>query len=107
VQAAEGATQLSLKKLTPVRLLKNSFFEQVRQAEEEGASAGDLQKLLGRGRAKKGMYEGDLEEGELEIGQVSALIDQVLPAREIVENIWKEFLEAMTNPIKKTNFKPA
>jgi enoyl-[acyl-carrier protein] reductase II len=105
VQATEGATQLSLKKLTPVRLLKNRFFEEVQLAEERGASAGELQKLLGRGRAKKGMYEGDLENGELEIGQVSALLKEILPASVIVENLWKEFNEALVNPLKESTFK--
>lgn len=105
VQATEGATQLSLKKLTPVRLLKNRFFEEVQSAEESGASAGELQKLLGRGRAKKGMYEGDLENGELEIGQVSALLKGILPASVIVENLWNEFNEALANPLKASTFK--
>ncbi|HPE97902.1 MAG TPA: DUF561 domain-containing protein, partial [Chitinophagales bacterium] len=72
VGAGEGSTELSLKQLTPVRLIKNAFYQQVKEAEERGASKEELQQLLGRGRAKKGMFEGDLEEGELEIGQVSA-----------------------------------
>lgn len=104
VHAAEGDTQLSLKKLTPVRLLKNQFFQQVQAAEARGASEEELKALLGRGRAKKGMYEGNLEEGELEIGQVSALLDDILPAGQIVRNIWSEFGEALQNPIKKYNF---
>ena len=78
IQAGEGETQLSLKKLTPVRLLHNKFFEEVQEAEERGASEEELSQLLGKGRAKKGMFEGDLEEGELEIGQVSALLDTIL-----------------------------
>ena len=78
IQAGEGETQLSLKKLTPVRLLHNKFFEAVQEAEERGASEEELSQLLGKGRAKKGMFEGDLEEGELEIGQVSALLDTIL-----------------------------
>lgn len=105
IHAAEGSTQLSLKKLTPVRLMKNRFFDQVQEAEARGAATDELQKLLGRGRAKKGMYEGDLEEGELEIGQVSALLDEILPAGKIVKNIMEEFEEGLRNPIKNYNFK--
>ena len=101
ISAAEGDTHLSMKALTPVRLLKNKFFEQVQEAEKKGASAEELAKLLGKGRAMKGMYEGNLEEGELEIGQVSALLDDILPAALIVENIWREFNEALRNPVKK------
>ena len=104
VDAAEGDTQLSLKKLTPVRLLKNRFFEQVAEAERRGATEEELKTLLGRARAKKGMYEGDLDEGELEIGQVSALLHDILPAGVIVENIWKEFSGALQNPINKFTF---
>jgi enoyl-[acyl-carrier protein] reductase II len=100
VAAAEGDTHLSMKSLTPVRLLKNSFFKKVAAAEARGASVEELKQLLGRARAKKGMYEGDMEEGELEIGQVSALVTDVLPAAIIVENIWKEFMETLNIPIK-------
>ena len=100
IQAAEGDTQLSMKKLTPVRLLKNAFYKQVAEAELRGAGAEELQQLLGRARAKKGMYEGNLEEGELEIGQVSALLKEVLPAQEIVKKVWQEFEMALQNPIK-------
>ena len=105
IHAAEGDTHLSLKKLTPVRLLKNKFFQQVTEAEMRGATPDELLALLGRARAKKGMYEGDLDEGELEIGQVSALVNEVLPAAAIVENIWKEFAEALGDPLKNINFK--
>lgn len=97
VQASEGDTQLSLKQLTPVRLLKNEFFKAVQAAENRGASPDELKQLLGRARAKKGMFEGDLEEGELEIGQVSALIKEMKPAGEVVQEIWEDFL-------KKINF---
>jgi len=99
VSASEGDTQLSLKKLTPVRLLKNKFFQDVQEAELRGADTEELKRLLGRARAKKGMYEGDMDEGELEIGQVSALVDEILPAAEIVENLWSEFQQALQNPI--------
>jgi len=74
------------------------FFEAVQEAEERGASEEELSQLLGKGRAKRGMFEGDLEEGELEIGQVSALLDTILPAHQIVEDIWNEFQEAMQEP---------
>jgi enoyl-[acyl-carrier protein] reductase II len=95
VQASEGDTQLSLKQLTPVRLLKNNFFKAVQAAENRGASPDELKQLLGRARAKKGMFEGDLEEGELEIGQVSALIKEIKPAGEVVEEIWKDFYKTI------------
>ena len=98
IQAGEGETQLSLKKLTPVRLLHNKFFEAVQEAEERGASEEELSQLLGKGRAKKGMFEGDLEEGELEIGQVSALLDKILPAQQIVNDVWGEFQSACQAP---------
>lgn len=99
VASKEGDTVLSLKQLTPVRLLRNSFFEQVQAAELRGASKEELQKLLGRGRAKLGMFEGNLEEGELEIGQVSTLLDGILPAAEIVKNVRNEFAQALENPM--------
>lgn len=90
--ATEGDTKLRMKKLVPVRLLKNSFAEAVAQAEAEGADAEKLQQLLGRARAKLGMFEGNMEEGELEIGQVSAMLKEIKPAAEILQNIWQEFL---------------
>ncbi|MGZ8537783.1 MAG: NAD(P)H-dependent flavin oxidoreductase [Flavisolibacter sp.] len=105
IHAAEGDTQLSLKKLTPVRLLKNKFFKEVQEAELRGAGEEELRKILGRARAKKGMHEGDLDEGELEIGQVCAILDDILPASILVESIWNEFQELLGNPLKKTNFK--
>lgn len=101
IHAAEGDTQLSLKQLTPVRLLKNEFFRQVQEAELRGASKEELASLLGRARAKKGMFEGDLEQGELEIGQVSSLLGNILPAKAIVENVWKEFMNGLAEPVKK------
>jgi enoyl-[acyl-carrier protein] reductase II len=101
IQAAEGDTHLSMKKLIPVRLLKNKFFQQVQEAELRGANEDELKQILGRARAKKGMHEGDLNEGELEIGQVSAIVKEILPAGYIVENIWSEFKEALGNPLKK------
>ncbi len=100
IASAEGDTQLTLKQLTPVRMLKNNFFAQVQKAELQGASTEELQKLLGRGRAKKGMFEGDMNEGELEIGQVSAIIRKIKPAAEIVKEIWEEFEAALKRPLK-------
>jgi enoyl-[acyl-carrier protein] reductase II len=100
VQSREGDTILGLKKIVPVRLLKNAFAASVLEAEQRGASPEDLLTLLGRGRAKKGMFEGDLEEGELEIGQVSALVNDIQPAADIVKQTWKEFEAACINPFK-------
>ncbi len=91
VQAEEGATHLTLKELAPVRLMKNPFYESVMAAYARGASVSDLSLLLGRGRAKKGMFEGDLEEGELEIGQIAASIRDIKPVAEIVKAILDEF----------------
>lgn len=91
ISSEEGDTELSLKKLTPVRLLKNEFYNQVKNAEEAHASVQQLTQLLGRGRAKKGMFEGDLIEGELEIGQVCSLIKSIKPAAEIVNEVWNEY----------------
>lgn len=93
IQAGEGDTMLTLKKLVPVRLLKNPFFQQVQEAENRCASLEELKALLGKGRAKKGMFEGDLENGELEIGQVSALVREIKPAADVVKEIWEEFCQ--------------
>ena len=101
LSASEGDTKLMMKKLVPVRLMKNHFFEQVQKVEDDGATSETLKELLGRGRAKKGMFEGDLEDGELEIGQASALISNILPAAGIVKNIYREFEQAITNPVKR------
>lgn len=100
IRSKEGETVLTLKQLTPVRLIKNAFFKQVSEAESTCASTDELSALLGRGRAKKGMFEGDLEEGELEIGQVSASLKHVQPAAEIVNEIWQEYLSRLANPLK-------
>jgi enoyl-[acyl-carrier protein] reductase II len=91
INSIEGDTELVLKKLAPVRLLKNEFYQEVHAAEKAGASAETLSALLGKGRAKKGMLEGDLINGELEIGQVSSLLKDILPAQKIIENVWSEF----------------
>jgi enoyl-[acyl-carrier protein] reductase II len=100
INSQEGDTILTMKQLTPVRLIKNQFYKAIQEAELKGASIEELKNLLGRARAKKGMFEGNLDEGELEIGQVSANLDSILPAKIIVENVWKEFKEALANPLK-------
>lgn len=91
--AEEGDTKLQLKSLVPVRLLKNEFALALADAEARGANRAELAALLGRARAKKGMFEGDLQQGELEIGQVSAMLHSIQPASEIVAEIWQEFLQ--------------
>ena len=100
INANEGDTMLSLKQLTPVRLLKNNFFNQVLQAEQRCAAIEELKQLLGRGRAKNGMFEGNLQDGELEIGQVSAVIKTIQPAADIVKEIWNEFELLLKQPVK-------
>lgn len=98
VAANEGDTILSLKKLTPVRLIKNEFTKQVQAAEDRGASVEEMEQLLGRARAKHGMFEGDTTEGELEIGQISALIKDIKPAAEVVAGLWNEFCKTAEDP---------
>lgn len=100
INSQEGDTILTMKQLTPVRLIKNDFYKQVQEAENRGASVEELKEILGRARAKKGMFEGQLEEGELEIGQVGANVRDILPAAKIVDEVWQEFREALANPIK-------
>ncbi len=94
ISTVEGDTILSLKQLTPVRLIKNKFFEEVKKAEDSGADAGMLKEILGKGRAKLGMFEGDLDKGELEIGQISAAIREILPAADVVKRIMSEYEQA-------------
>jgi enoyl-[acyl-carrier protein] reductase II len=103
IHSSEGDTQLALKSLTPVRLLKNHFYELVKEAESAGASKETLVALLGKGRSKRGMFEGNLEEGELEIGQVSTLLKEILPAATIVKNIWNDF-ESTLKQLGSTRF---
>jgi enoyl-[acyl-carrier protein] reductase II len=100
IETNEGDTMLALKKLTPVRLIKNKFFNEAFTAEQNGADAETLQHILGRARAKKGMFEGDMNEGELEIGQIASLVKEIKPAAEIVKEIWNEF-ELAKNEILK------
>ena len=96
IDAKEGDTLLTLKELTPVRLLKNEFYTQLQSAYQAGADKEKLSEILGRGRAKKGMFEGDLVDGELEIGQVAGLIKKIIPAGEIVQEMMTEFHQALT-----------
>jgi enoyl-[acyl-carrier protein] reductase II len=102
INSQEGDTILTMKQLTPVRVIKNKFFQEIMQAELRGATTDELKAILGRARAKKGMFEGNLDEGELEIGQASALLDRILPAAAIVKNVWEEFEEGLRNPVKNT-----
>ncbi len=104
VSLGEGSTKLALKKLAPVRLIKNDFFNQVNDAEQRGAAEEELRNLLGRGRAKKGMFEGDLNEGELEIGQVAATIDDVPTVEEIMKRLMVEFEQARRELVEGANF---
>ena len=101
----EGDTQLMLKKLAPVRLIKNDFFKQVDGAEKAGASAEQLNEILGRGRAKKGIFEGDMKEGELEIGQVSAMIDDIPTVETIMKNIISDFEATRKKVSSDDNFR--
>ncbi len=94
LETKSGDTILTLKKIAPVRLIKNKFYSYISDAENRGANVEELKTILGKGRAKKGIFEGDLEEGELEIGQVSALIKEIKPAKKIIEEIIQEFNSA-------------
>jgi enoyl-[acyl-carrier protein] reductase II len=104
VETGEGGTLLSLKKLAPVRLIKNAFFEQVHKAEEDGATMLDLRNILGKGRAKKGIFEGDLVEGELEIGQVASLIKDIKPVREVFNNLLTEYRDVRKDAASNLRF---
>jgi enoyl-[acyl-carrier protein] reductase II len=100
INANEGDTILTLKELTPVRMMKNNFYEEVISAQKNHADVIQLKELLGKGRARKGMFEGDLKNGELEIGQVSALLSDIQPAEKIIKDIWQSFNEALDKPLK-------
>ena len=100
IELQEGGTQLTLKELAPVRLIKNKFYQDVQQLYEKCPSKEELVTLLGRARAKRGMFEGDLEEGELEIGQIAGLIKEVLPAKEIIDIMIAEFEQAKQDVVK-------
>lgn len=93
LQASEGDTRLVLKSLTPVRLLKNAFYEEVQQLESQGASVEQMRELLGKGRSRRGIFEGNMTEGELEIGQIASQIKQIQPAAEIVAEIWQGYFQ--------------
>jgi enoyl-[acyl-carrier protein] reductase II len=97
VNLAEGETTLTMRQLTPVRLIKNKFYQKIAEAEMQGSSAEDLKMLLGKGRARRGIFEGDLDEGELEIGQAASYIKDIKPASEILTEIWNEYQEAKKN----------
>jgi enoyl-[acyl-carrier protein] reductase II len=99
IRSEEGDTQLSMKQLVPVRLMKNDFFSRIYEAELRGAPPEELKEILGRARAKRGMFEGDLKEGELEIGQVSALVKKIKPASLVVEEMMKEYKDAVKDTI--------
>jgi enoyl-[acyl-carrier protein] reductase II len=94
IKANEGDTSLVLKKLNPVRLIKNEFYNQVKLMEDNGAADEELKNILGKGRSKKGIFEGDIVEGELEIGQVSAGISEIKSVQEIMDDLWRDFLNA-------------
>jgi len=99
IEAAEGDTILSMKKTVPVRLLKNKFADEIKAAEFRGATEEELKQILGRARAKKGMFEGDMDQGELEIGQVSSIIHEIKPAAAVVKEIWDDFSSALQHPL--------
>jgi enoyl-[acyl-carrier protein] reductase II len=101
INTKEGDTMLTMKQLTPVRLIRNKFFTAIQEAELRGATVEELRSLLGKARAKRGMFEGDLEQGELEIGQGSSLIQEILPAATIVQQLWKEWMDGLADPVKK------
>lgn len=99
INSNEGDTIVTLKELTPVRLIKNDFYTQIAEAQKNCATAIELQQLLGKGRAKKGIFEGDLKNGELEIGQVSAILNDIKPAEKIIKETWLQFNEALQKPL--------
>lgn len=101
IHADEGSTILTLKEITPVRMVRNAFYDELSAAYARCASADELRTILGRGRAKKGMFEGDMEAGELEIGQVSAMVREILPAAEILKDIWEGYLVAKSGLTKQ------
>ena len=100
VKANEGDTQLTLKELAPVRLIKNEFYNQVQEKYQQGTTADELKELLGRGRSKKGMFEGDLINGELEIGQVSSLIDSIPTVAEVFDEFLADYQQAKENLLR-------
>jgi enoyl-[acyl-carrier protein] reductase II len=105
INTGEGGTKLVMKQITPVRLIKNEFYQKVEEAELTGASVDELKELLGKGRAKKGMFEGDLSEGELEIGQVAAYIHEILPVEIMMKKLIADFNEAKKKLLILPDFK--
>jgi enoyl-[acyl-carrier protein] reductase II len=103
IKSQEGDTMLSIKKIVPVRLIKNEFQKRIQEAEDKGATVEELARILGRARAKRGMFEGDMNEGELEIGQISSFVREIKPAGQIVNEVWDEFVAAQ-NEISKLQF---
>jgi len=103
IESTEGDTTVAIKALAPVRMLHNHFYEEISAAEKAGASVETLAAMLGKGRAKRGMFEGDLEEGELEIGQVAAYLKEIKPAQTVLNDIWNEFLAAGKDIVKKNH----
>ncbi|MBS1682388.1 MAG: nitronate monooxygenase [Bacteroidetes bacterium] len=101
VNLGEGETMLTMKQLVPVRMIKNRFYQQVAEAEQNGVSAEELKNLLGRGRSKRGIFEGDMEDGELEIGQAASFVKGILPASAILNEIWEEYLESKKSLLKR------
>ena len=99
IDLQEGDTMLSLKKVSPTRLIKNDFYKEVQDAEDRGATSEELRELLGRGRSKKGIFEGDLKDGELEIGQIAAYIDDLPKAAQVVNDIIKEYNDKLNEII--------
>ena len=100
INSKEGDTIVTLKELTPVRIIKNNFYEKIVEAKKNCATNLELQELLGKGRAKRGIFEGDLKNGELEIGQVSTILNEIKPVEKIIRDIWLEFNEALQKPLK-------
>ena len=103
IHSQEGDTHLTMKKMVPVRLIKNDFQKRIQEAEDRGATKEELAEILGRARAKRGMFEGDVKEGELEIGQIAALVSDIKPAAQIIQEIWSEFTNAK-NELAKLSF---
>ncbi len=103
IESTEGETILTLKQLTPVRLIKNEFYNSISEAEKQGADANTLRSILGKRRSKMGIFEGDLKEGELEIGQVSAYINDIKPAGEILTNMWNEYEQVKKEFYERNN----
>lgn len=97
VNLKEGETILALKQISPTRMIKNEFYNQIKEAKESGKSVDELREIVGKGRAKKGIFEGDLKEGELEIGQVASLVDKIMPVSEIFNTLLSDYKQVVSN----------